>query len=186
MDQDSRLIFAKGEVYDLGGHGPSSLNSFTNLNSLDVVTKTWDKKASMTQKRSRFGCALVGNSIYVGGGQAHKTEILYSVECYNIRGNFWASKRSMRYRRAGCCLVAYNNYLYVLGGDTRVRYGSSCSSAEVFDDYKWSMIEPMLEPRSDFAAVVLKDEIYAIAGYSPGAYRNISRTTEVFNVHEET
>ena len=185
-DQDSRLIFAKGELYDIGGHDPGSLNSFTDVDYLDFGTRIWDKKASMLHKRSRFGCALMGNSIYVAGGKAHKTEILDSVECYSIRDNFWTCESSMHYRRAGCCVVACNDYLYVLGGDTRVHYGSSCSSAEVLDGDEWFMIEPMSESRSDFAAVALNDEIYAIAGYSPGATNNISKTVEVYKINEET
>ena len=184
--QDQRFIFAKGELYDIGGHEPSSMNSFTSLVSLNFSTKCRKKKASMLQKRSMFGCVMMRNLIYVAGGLAHKTKFLDSVECYSISNNFWRSESSMHYRRAGCCLVEGKNCLYALGGDTRVRYGSSCSSAEKFDGNEWSMIEPMSEPRSNFAAVALNDEIYAIAGYSHKAISDISETVEVYNINEET
>ena len=181
--QDQALTMAKGVLYGMGGCSLNNLNSCTDVACLNFVTKITEERASMTQKRSRFGCALLGNSIYVAGGQAHKTEILDSVECYSISDNSWTIKSSMHHKRAGCCLVAHKNCLYVLGGDTHLRSRSS-RSVEKFDGYKWSMIESMSETKCDFAAVVLNNEIYAIAGYSPEAVRNISGKVEVYSICE--
>ena len=184
--EEAGVLSSRGVLYLIGGHSSCTLNSFTSVYALDLSSKTWTKKTFMVQKRSRFGCAVLGNSIFVVGGQAHKMEILNSVECYSIRSNSWTSKPSMPTKRAGCCLVERNGYLYALGGDTSHRSGSStCAKVEFFNGYNWAYEESMTNPRSDFAAVVLNDEIYAIGGNWGESPDDVYDSVEVFNFGDE-
>ena len=91
--EDEGAIFANSKLYLIGGRLRGAFNSITVLYCRkNLATKDWERKASMLQKRSRLKCALMGNSIYVAGGQAHKTEILNSVEYYDIDLNIWTTK----------------------------------------------------------------------------------------------
>ena len=171
------VAYAKNKLFVMGGHQECSMNSYTNLRSLSLKNpnKNWTENAPMLQKRHRFGCTALENQIYVAGGRAHKTEWLNSVESYDISQDKWTMQCSMSYKRAGCCLVAHDQLLYVLGGSCSSSY---FSSMEKFDGYQWKAAESMAMGRSNFAAVVLNDKLYAIGGEDEYEFH---QTVEVYD-----
>ena len=88
-------------------------------------------------------------------------------------------------KRASHCLVARSNFLFALGDDTGINCCSPCSHTEMFNGYSWSPFKSMLQARSNFAALVLHDKIYAIAGICSTAKMNVSGTVEVYAFGEE-
>ena len=175
------LAYVNNILYVIGGRRKLSLNSYDDGYALDFNRThfQWDRKSSMWQKRYNFDCIAVGDEIYVAGGKAHKTHWLSSVECYNVKNDRWSLKASMNYKRAGCCLVEFQKILYVLGGPCNTR--DILSSVEMLEDGRWSFCSSMIEKRTDFAAVVLYDDIYAIGGKSRH-YSNIPiNSVEIFD-----
>ena len=182
--QETGVAFRNNILYIIGGHPLRNLNASNALLavSLDEENTGMSEMASMNQKRSRFGCVLMGNFIYVAGGRAHQKQILDRVECYNIRCNHWTSMPSMKRRREHFCLVRHDNFLYALGG-TDLR-GAALRDVEKYDGNQWSLIQPMNEPRSNFAALVIDDEIYAIGGLTVGGA--ITGSVEVYGFENES
>ena len=161
---DVGLAYVSGVLYVIGGRMEHSMNSYTDVHALDLNRTHfgWVEKSFLRQKRHNFGCTAIANEIYVAGGRAHKTEWLSSVECYNVKDdNQWSRKSSMNYKRAGCCLVELNGRLHALGGSCN---GVIYSSIEVFDGCRWCMGNDMQKSRTDFAAVVFNNKIYAFGG----------------------
>ena len=128
----SGMACVDDKLYVMGGRVTEvDLNSITVTECLDLkIEERWYQKAFMIQKRHSFGCAVYNSQIYVAGGQAHKKEWLSSVECYSPCDNRWINQPNLNFKRAGCCLVNFNNQLHVLGGCNQSSY---FDSVEIFN-----------------------------------------------------
>ena len=123
----------------------------------------WIRGTSMPQNIERFGCTSIGNHIFVAGGQVDNSSSPYprAVYCYNVQDDKWTQTASLNRYRAGCCLVAHEDRLYVLGGDANSYYHQT---VEVFDGSHWKVGTNMLRRRTEFATVIFNDKLYAIGG----------------------
>ena len=65
-----------------------------------------------------IGAALLGQEIFVAGGQAEQ-EVINSAEVYNPELNQWEQLAArMSVPRVGLALVSMGNLIYVIGKDT--------------------------------------------------------------------
>ena len=104
----------------------------------------------------------VHESLVVAGGWNEK-EDMESVEFYQGAINEWKLSWKLRQPRSCCALVAFEQYLYVLGG---VSYDKVLSSVERTGTLKmpWQVIQSMQIPRKWFSAVNCSGIVYAIGG----------------------
>ena len=172
---DGKLLCFRKTLCHFGGRFSDCLNSVEDVWSLNLKnpTHSWISCSNMNQKRHRFGCAVFNKEIWVARGRAHKTESLDSVESFHPSNNSWTERPDMRMKRIGCCLVEYKNTLCVIGGVT-LEKDSYLRQVETFAGKSWKGGLQMQHKRSDFAAVVLNDKIYAIGGKAGDKWYNNS------------
>ncbi|KAK7009886.1 kelch-like protein 10, partial [Biomphalaria glabrata] len=86
--------------------------------------------------------------LYVCGG-FNGMECIRAVEMYDPSTDQWTPEPSMPRGRSGLGLVAYNGYLYAVGGfdgtDSTVRLSTLESYSPV--TRQWTRLEPMPHPR---------------------------------------
>jgi len=96
----------------------------------DALTNKWTKGASMNTPRSWFAAAVVGDKVYVAGGQGN-TKFLDSAEVYDLQTDSWKAISSMAAVRSSCQGVALDGQFWVIAGEYQKSYQKS--SAEVYD-----------------------------------------------------
>ena len=105
--------------------------------------------ASMTTARAGAGAILLGEDIYVCGGQGTDA-ILDSMEVYNAEEDLWeAVKAKLNVPRVGLCIAALGTQLYVMGGSNGSDY---LDSTEVYSliTHEWKLTTKL--PCQRFAA----------------------------------
>ncbi|KAI5076342.1 hypothetical protein GOP47_0008407 [Adiantum capillus-veneris] len=134
-----------------------STNAATPLYSSGVVcadvhiynacTNQWSRGASMSTPRSWFAASVIGDCVYVAGGQGHD-RFLDTVEVYDLKKNSWSHVSSMNCARSSCYGFTLNGKLWIIGGEVmrnqhRVKPGRG--SAEVYnsENGSWSLIPEM-------------------------------------------
>jgi len=95
----------------------------------------------------------------------------------------WIQKKPMPTHRGQLAVVALNDELYALGGET---YGQVVSTVEMYDHHSNTWIEepPMPTARVDFAAGIGKNFLYAIGG--DDGYHGFINTVEIFDPGTES
>lgn len=96
----------------------------------DALTNKWTKGARMNTARSWFAAAVVGDKVFVAGGQGN-TKFLDSAEVYDLQTDSWKMLSSMAVVRSSCHGVALDGQFWVIAGEYQKSYQKS--SAEVYD-----------------------------------------------------
>jgi len=154
--------FVQTSSLDTSDYHPESTD---NVQIYDPKTDKWTEAAPMYSPRRAFGCTVLGDYIYVAGGE-HDDELLESFERYSIANDTWESLPDMIEPRRDLGLVALNGDIYAMGGvgdlDRLNRVERWYS-----DDKDWGDCAGMLIRRVNAAYVALDGYIYAIGGDGP-------------------
>ncbi len=155
----------KNLIYVVGG-GIWNGGFSSSLEVYNVEKDEWVKLANMPTTRQQTCAALIGDSLYVIGGDNSVQNRLtkYCFEIYVVSQNKWIKKPNMETPVRNGCAVVFNSKIYVIGGHE--------SGSNVVLEYnprngKWSRKANMPTPRTDLAVEVLNGKIYAIGGH-PG------------------
>uniref|UniRef100_A0A7I4F9I2 F-box domain-containing protein n=2 Tax=Physcomitrium patens TaxID=3218 RepID=A0A7I4F9I2_PHYPA len=106
----------------------------SNVVIYDSLTNKWTKGANMNTSRSWAAAAVVGDKLYVAGGQG-TTKFLDSAEVYDPHTDTWKIISSMGVVRSSCQGVALDGQFWVIAGEyVKNHYDDNQkSSAEVYD-----------------------------------------------------
>uniref|UniRef100_A0A3B4YVH2 Kelch-like protein 3 n=1 Tax=Seriola lalandi dorsalis TaxID=1841481 RepID=A0A3B4YVH2_SERLL len=158
------VVSMAGRVYAVGGFN-SSLRERT-VDVYDGVRDQWSAVASMQERRSTLGAAVLGDLLYAVGG-FNGSIGLSTVEAYNYKTNEWLYVASMNTRRSSVGVGVVDGKLYAVGGyDGASR--QCLSTVEEYDPVtdQWCYVADMSTRRSGaalFFSVPLKyknQEIY--------------------------
>ena len=166
-------------VYVVGGSNNGYLATFEVYNALE---DTWTTKPPMQQARRGHSSHILGNELFVIGGEKPEKEIS-SVEAYDTSINTWSNKASLSIPRSFHASCMHNGKIYVFGGFTsnglnnNVTHEVSVSSVEVYDpaNNTWTLMSPMDKDNWGMSCVTVNDRIYVIGG------ANNSARYEVYN-----
>lgn len=155
----------KNLIYVVGGADMNS-NYHSALEVYNVEKDEWVKLANMPTTRQQTCAALIGDSLYVIGGDnsVQNPMTKYCFEVYVVSQNRWIKKTNMETAVRNGCAVVFNSKVYVIGGHE--------PNGNVVLEYnppngKWIKKTNMPTPRTDLAVEVLNGKIYAIGGH-PG------------------
>ena len=159
-----RMYAIGGRGCDLSDSPDSSVHHYDTLSSVEIYdpnTDKWTQAAPMQSPRMNFGCAVLGDYIYVAGGLSNG-RYLYTFERYSIAKNTWQSLPNVLRPRIDLELVELDGYLYAIGGSL----SGSVDWVERFcpGEAKWHDCAPMHIERCNAAYVALGGYIYAIGG----------------------
>lgn len=124
----------KGEVYIVGS---STGKAQTNLIKLNMETGETTIVSKLPQALSSVTTAVIGNKLYVIGGQTYKSngwEGSYSnkVYAYDIKEKNWDIKADFLHSIHGASANVYNGGIYVMGGYKLEGNSSSVSSNSMY------------------------------------------------------
>jgi len=139
--------------------------SISSVEIYDPNADKWTQAAPMNSRRCAFGCTVLGDYIYVAGGE-HDDELLESFERYSIANDTWESLEPMVEPRRDLGLVALNGDIYAMGGFC---HSGRINRVEIWrsDTKYWDECSRMMVTRVNAAYVALDGYIYAIGGDGP-------------------
>lgn len=160
----------EGKLYVAGGiNTPAS--GFTPLDLLelyDPVTDTWTTKAPMHDARDAAGSAVIGNKLYVAGGQSASGDTA-TLEVYDPLTDTWTTKASMPTPRRWPAVEAIGGLLYVAGGTKDIPGPVSVfATVEVYDPVTdtWTAKASLPAPRHSMASGVIDGKLYLAGGFN--------------------
>lgn len=142
-----------GYLYAIAGVG--SPYAQDTVSKYDPATDSWSLEASQPTARHSLSSAVIGDYIYAVGG--HVVNSRSENERYNGTGS-WESRASV-YARSGPGVTAYDNKLYMFGGN---HYGTIQSRFDIYDPMTdtWSYGGEMPSATEPWRATTLGDKIY--------------------------
>jgi N-acetylneuraminic acid mutarotase len=152
-----------GKIYAIGGwpYGISAVEEY------DPLSDTWTSKTPLSQGRiNTNGSTTLNNKVYFSGGKTNST--VFSIhEAYDPITNNWITKANLPNTLWSGASVTLNNKIHFLGGTNSLgQYLPNFSTHYVYDENNnsWSTALPLLNNRSNHAAVVVNNKIYVIGG----------------------
>ena len=161
------LKFKETVVVLTGGH--RSVSTSTTLGFV-LATKKWLQLPMMPCPRTRHAAAVCGGQLYVVGGLSE-----IPLCCFNPVQNEWCSTEKNLPFHPHSALVALNEELYLIGGDSdnkRQVRKYKCNLDQ------WEFLSPMAFSRAAHCAVVLEELIYVMGGHDDNV---CLRSVECYN-----
>jgi hypothetical protein len=154
-----------GDVYAVGGHGRLLLGADPRRDfyRFDTARRRWDRLPPMPTARGAFASAVVGDRLYVAGGQA-RLGVLRTLEFYDFGDRAWHSAPPMPSAREHVGGAAAGGYFYVVGGRSRV--SDALRTVERYDPVRrrWDRLPGLPTPTGGLDAVGVEGRIVAVGG----------------------
>jgi len=130
-----------GKIYVAGGRVGSAFAGVASdvsvTEAYDPAANRWAMKAAMPTARSGLGYAVLGERLYVFGGEIARSlppNLVYpAVESYDPAANRWETYAPMPTPRHAPAAAAIGGKIYVVSGNTRTGGGSASPVNEVFE-----------------------------------------------------
>jgi Kelch motif len=119
-------VVAGGKLYAIGGRDSELGRELAESDVYDFATRTWSSAAPIPTPRGGFAAALVGNEIYVIGGE-DANGAFATVEAYDVKRDTWRTADPLPVGRHGIQAVVCGGAIYVAAGG-RTQGGENPSS----------------------------------------------------------
>lgn len=146
-------------VFVFGGNfaSPSAL-----AYRFDVAGGRWAERAPLPEPRAAGGAAVVGSRIYVIGGFGTERRLLATAWAYDTASDGWERIPDLPTPREHVAVVAFRGTVCALGGHFGL--GDKTAVVECYDpsSRRWSSSAPLVRAASDFDAVAVADQVWAV------------------------
>lgn len=134
------------------------------LAMFDPATQSWEDLPPMITARGGLAAAVVGENVYVIGGQDHHGQYLSSMEVFNLSIRAWSVASPMVNARSDFAVSVLDGKVFAVGGRDE---NGVLNRAEVFDPCVgvWAALPSLDNSRCRHAAAVAQGKLYAIGGY---------------------
>lgn len=179
----AKAAVVNGIIYVFGGYSAKDQKVINMkfpvlVEAYDPQTDTWSRKQDMPVPRIHFGLGVVAGKVYIIGGKTGIHEKTDRVDIYDPATDTWAKAPQMPVQRDldFDSVAVASNRIYVIGG-----------ALPVIEEYnpitnQWRKMIDMLDLRGAFSAVVVKNDIYLIGGFTPkGGLPKYLATVDVYN-----
>lgn len=167
---------ANGMLYTFGGGYRKDENDFVityNVQEYDPFADKWVLKGELPENNYAFGTAVIGNKIYIVGGEASV------LEEYDPAANEWIEKSRPHnyYQDAGT--IAVNGRIYAFSG-------AGTHLVNVYDPTTdaWTKKSPIITSRIHIFPVAIDGLIYAINGIKMAGMK-YSNDVEVYDTEND-
>ncbi|MGH0141755.1 UNVERIFIED_CONTAM: hypothetical protein FKN15_065250 [Acipenser sinensis] len=169
------LSALKGKLYAVGGRNTTGeIVVSKELRLFDEDTKNWKALKPMDVPRYQHGIAVIGNFLYIVGGQSNydtkgKTAV-DSVYRYDPRFNRWLQVASLNEKRTFFHLSALKGKLYAVGGRNTT---GEIASVECYNlrNNEWTCVAPISEPHYGHAGTVHGELMYISGGITHDTFQ---------------
>ena len=110
-------VVLDGKIYAMGGCGHLTSSPVDTVEVYDPQADSWQRVASMPQRRHSHAAAVMGGKIYVTGGYGDsQTSSVNSAYVYDPQADAWTQLANMAIARKSHASAAVGGKLYVFGG----------------------------------------------------------------------
>lgn len=166
-----------GYLYILGGRGASYLNDvqYAPINA-DGTIGAWAYATSFVNGRYTLGASVYNGYLYVAGGKGGSTrynDTQYAPIYANGTLGAWQTSASFSVARYKNTLVAYGNYLYVMGGtDDTTTYNTTqyakMDPTGMNAPFTTTGATPLPAARNNASTVAYNNFLYVLGGNNNG------------------
>lgn len=158
-------------LYLIGGNLDKEEKSLPWLDRYDPAKDSWTKLPDAPHARDHFQARIIGDRIYVAGGEADGRPVA-AVDVYDIGRGEWLSAAEapadLSPARSRAVTAVVNGRLLVIGGTTGSARPSDRVSVLDPATGKWNEGPAMIRGRSSAAGAVLDGRLYVAAGLQRG------------------
>ena len=137
---------------------------------LDLVNKTSTQIPSLATARCFHRSVLLGDYVYVVGGEDASDKTIGSVERFDLKRRQWSSLPNMPQPVSDPTAISYDHRVYVFGGHDAADKNLSCTQAYDTVSGNWLTLADMPEA-CNVAAVSMNRCIYLVGGFSRSCLR---------------
>ncbi len=169
-------VVVNDELIVLGGFDNISESAYVQL--YDPIKNQWRVGAPMPVSRSEFDAVVLGNLVYVIGGNiisttAHSTAAKVEsmpatlVSTYDPQTEEWHTVAPLPAPRIDFTAVARNGKIYVIGGTDRWITGSAQKDLFIYDPLRdeWTLGPTLPNARAGLRSTRWENTIFVIGGY---------------------
>ena len=174
-------VFINEIFYAIGGEGEFRVMDINE--AYNSKTKNWISKSPMPTARHHAASAVVDGNVYIMGGRIEGTLPITNVnvtEMYDPKMDEWIKLESMPSKRSGLTATAYNDNIYVFGGEDITRTFENNEKYNTKVD-EWELEKPLPTSRHGLGSVYYDNKIYVIGG-GPKPGLSTTSTNEIFNL----
>lgn len=151
-----------GDIYAIAGEGSEGVvgSVFRYVTSED----RWEQLREKPTPVKDIESVLIGEKIYVPGGQMANGENTDVLEVYDPRNDTWEQKASLPIKISGYALADFEGQIYLFGGwdgekvlDLTLRYDP--------EDNQWESVTPMPTARAYAGAANAGEKLFVIGGW---------------------
>jgi N-acetylneuraminic acid mutarotase len=119
-------------VYAVGGRNLSADENFNAFERFDPASGNWEQLPEMPTPRGSYGAAFIDGRIVVVGGE-EPTQVLNTVEMYDIGNRKWTTIAPINTPVHGEVVAAVGSTVYCIGGADRPTHESAVANVEALD-----------------------------------------------------
>lgn len=143
----------------------------------------WANGSKMPTPRSAMGAAVLGDKIYVVGGQGEKVKKDKIMEVYDIKSDRWSAGTPLPEPLDHLGMASHDGKLYVIGGTHKYGYSNKLLIYDPSVD-KWIEGRAMPAARTALTANFIGGKLYVIGGVDD--VHNIVSTNFVYDPTTDT
>ena len=133
-----------------------------------TVDASWERAASMSQRRSYVAAAELGRRIYAAGGMVGETgRPLGTVSRYDPRLDAWETLAPLPEPTRAAAAAAFRGRIVVAGGTTAEGNVTSVVALDPGTN-RWRRLAPLPEPRFNHELVAAGGRLFALGGFHEG------------------
>eukprot|EP00808_Paulinella_micropora_P003804 g19978.t1 len=155
-------------IYVLGGATRLDAGELRSVQRFDSETNVWEAVADNTTERDACAAVVLGNALYVLGGEDAHGSNLASVEKYIPHTGSWSLVAPMLTARLELAACVLDGYIYAIGGvnekvlATAERYNSTSD--------RWETVASMHTARKSCACAVSAGKVVVVGGFDGDCY----------------
>jgi large repetitive protein len=174
---DHTSVAYNGYLYVIGGNSGSTQYGDVEIAPINAngTIGAWTATTALTTARSNHASVAYNGYLYVIGGNTGSAD-LNDVEVAAISANgtigTWSATTPLSSARDQHTSVAYNGYLYVLGGVNGSTFYNDVEAAPIHGDGtigSWSATSSFPTPRSAHTSVAYDGHLYVLGGFAGGS-----------------
>ena len=174
--------YESGEyLYAMGGISSEGVSDQTTRYNID--SNSWSQVASKPTPVSDVHAVVLGNRIYVPGGQLADGTISNILEAYNPQRDTWMTLANIPEPRSGYALAAVEGKLYLFGGWDGETYYANVWEYDPDDD-EWTEKAPMPTARAFASADTVQRRIFVVGGENENGELTVNERYTPADDHE--
>ncbi len=161
-------------LYVIAGETPDNVAS-DHVMRYDLTANVWVPFGQKPTAVRDVQAVVIGNRIYIPGGQLASGEITNVLEAYDPQRDRWVSLEPLPEPRSGYALAAIEGKMYLFGGWDGETYRDEVWQYNPDQD-TWSIRTAMTIARAFAGATVLEGRIFVVGGRNETGKLNINES----------